>query len=147
MANSISKSLVASIKTLIQNAQNNAVRAINQERVFLYWNIGKHIVEEEQNGKERADYGKYLIKTLAKELTKDFGTGFSVRQLELCRQFYTNFPIANALRSQLNWTQYRLEEKSNVQILHISTSDRAVKFYQFEETASINSLQKIIYAL
>lgn len=64
-------SLVNSIKTLIQDAQNNAVRAVNQERVLLYWNIGKHIVEEEQNGKEKADYGTYLIKTLAKELTKD----------------------------------------------------------------------------
>lgn len=129
MANSISKALVASIKTLIQNAQNNAVRAINQERVFLYWNIGKHIVEEEQNGNERADYGQYLIKTLAKELTKDFGTGFSIRQLELCRQFYTNFPITNALRSQLNWTQYRL-------LLRIENEDK--RTYYIEETCKNN---------
>lgn len=124
-----SSALVNSIRLLIQNAQTNAARAINQERVLLYWNIGKHIVEEEQNGKERADYGSYLIKTLAKALTKDFGTGFSVRQLELCRQFYTTFPIANALRSQLNWTQYRL-------LLRVENKDK--RTYYIEETCKNN---------
>ena len=64
--------------------------------------------EEEQLGKDRADYGTYLIKNLAKQLEPEYGSGFSVRQLEMCRQFYRLYPIANALRSQLNWTQYRL---------------------------------------
>ena len=59
-------------------------------------------------GKDRADYGTYLIKNLAKQLEPEYGSGFSVRQLEMCRQFYRLYPIANALRSQLNWTQYRL---------------------------------------
>jgi len=95
------------IKELILNAQQNAVRAINKERVLLYWNIGKHIVEEEQKGKERADYGAFLLETLANELTQDFGSGFSYRQLNFCRQFYNTFPILNAVRSELNWTQYR----------------------------------------
>lgn len=108
MKKMISKQFITAIKALILNAQSNAVRAINQEKVVLNWNIGKHIVEEEQNGKERAEYGAYVIKTLSLELTKDFGSGFSIRQLEFFRQFYLAFPIANALRSQLNWTQYRL---------------------------------------
>lgn len=125
----MSKALLNNIKVLIQNARQNAVRAINQERVLLYWNIGKHIVEEEQNGKERADYGTYLIKTLANELTKDFGSGFSIRQLELCRQFYTVFPITNALRSQLNWTQYRL-------LLRIDNEDK--RTYYIEESCKNN---------
>ncbi|MDB0615653.1 PDDEXK nuclease domain-containing protein [Tenacibaculum dicentrarchi] len=129
MEKEISSILVNSVRLLIQNAQKNAVRAINQERVLLYWNIGKHIVEEEQNGKERANYGSYLIKTLAKELTKDFGSGFSIRQLELCRQFYTTFPIANALRSQLNWTQYRL-------LLRIENKDK--RNYYIEESCKNN---------
>lgn len=129
MEKEISKTIVNSIRILIQNAQQNAVRAINQERVLLYWNIGKHIVEEEQNGKERADYGKYIIKTLAKALAKDFGTGFSVRQLELCRQFYNTFPIANAVRSQLNWTQYRL-------LLRIENADK--RSYYIEEACKNN---------
>ncbi|WP_286736496.1 MULTISPECIES: PDDEXK nuclease domain-containing protein [Sphingobacterium] len=64
--------------------------------------------EQEQQGKDRADYGKYLTQYLAKALEPEFGSGFSRRQIELFRQFYRVFPIANALRSQLSWTQYRL---------------------------------------
>ncbi|MBE7629570.1 PDDEXK nuclease domain-containing protein [Tenacibaculum piscium] len=129
MEKEISLALINSVRLLIQNAQKNAVRAINQERVLLYWNIGKHIVEEEQNGKERANYGSYLIKTLAKELTKDFGSGFSFRQLNFCRQFYSTFPIVNALRSQLNWTQYRL-------LLPIENKDK--RSYYIEESCKNN---------
>ncbi len=107
MSKLISNNIIYNIKELILNAQQNAVRAINKERVLLYWNIGKHIVEEEQKGKERADYGAFLLETLADELTQDFGSGFSYRQLNFCRQFYNTFPILNAVRSELNWTQYR----------------------------------------
>lgn len=105
---SISKTFVANIKEVIEKAQHAAVRAVNQVRVQMYWQIGQHIVEEEQQGKERAEYGTYLIKSLAQELEQDFGSGFSVRQLETCRQFYNTFPIAHTLRAQLNWTQYKI---------------------------------------
>ena len=74
----------------------------------MYWKLGERIFEEEQQGKERADYGTYLIRNLATELEPEFGSGFSVRTLEQSRQFYRAFPIANALRSQLNWMQYRM---------------------------------------
>ncbi|KGQ49955.1 hypothetical protein JL04_04530 [Gallibacterium anatis] len=73
----------------------------------MYWHIGKRIFEEEQQGQERADYGAYLIKSLAQQLQPEFGSGFSARQLERYRQFYRTFPIASALRTQLNWTQYK----------------------------------------
>lgn len=126
---SLSKTFINSIKELIVTAQQNALRSINQQRVLMYWHIGQHVFEEEQNGKERADYGTYLIKTLSKELTKDFGSGFSIRQLELCRQFYTNFPITNALRSQLNWTQYKL-------LLRIENEDK--RTYYIEESCNNN---------
>jgi len=96
------------IKDIITQAQATAIRAVDFQRVVMYWNIGKTIFEEEQQGQERADYGKYLIKSLSKELEPEYGTSFSVRQLELCRQFFRTFSITNALRSQLNWTQYRL---------------------------------------
>ena len=104
----ISNQFVNDIRQLILNAQQNAVRAIDKERVILYWKIGERLFVEEQNGKERADYGTYLTNRLSAELSQEFGTGFSVRQLEFCRQFYRIFPIANTLRSQLNWSQYRL---------------------------------------
>jgi len=95
------------IKSIITEARQSSLRAIDFNRVLMYWNIGKTIFEEEQQGKDRAEYGTYLIKGLSQELTPEYGTSVSVRQLELSRQFYRSYPIANALRSQLNWTQYR----------------------------------------
>ena len=84
------------------------MRSVDFQRVQMYWHLGKRIFEEEQHGKQRADYGTYLIKNLAKQLEPEYGSGFSVRQLEMCRQFYRIYPIANAVRSQLNWMQYKL---------------------------------------
>ena len=96
------------IRQIIETARNNAIRSVDFSRVQMYWRLGKRIFEEEQQGKDRADYGTYLIRNLAEELTPLYGSGFSVRQLEQSRRFYRMYPIANAVRSQLNWTQYRL---------------------------------------
>ena len=102
------QTLVSDIKAIIAQSKENAVRAVDHQRTLMYWHIGQRIFEQEQEGKERADYGKYLTQYLAKALEPEFGSGFSRRQIELFRQFYRVFPIANALRSQLSWTQYRL---------------------------------------
>ncbi|MCX6219538.1 MAG: PDDEXK nuclease domain-containing protein [Bacteroidia bacterium] len=104
----ISVSFVQDIKTIIGQARTQAVRSVEFYRVQMYWKMGERIFTEEQQGKERADYGSYLIRNLAKELEPEFGSGFSYRQLNWCRQFYRTFPIVNALRSQLNWSQYRM---------------------------------------
>jgi len=110
--NKISKSFsgefVQQIKKIIANAQSNVFRAVNSERVVMYWKIGEKIFIEEQMGKERAEYGSFLIENLSKELTVSFGLGFSQRQLETCRQFYKSFPIPHTLRAELNWSQYKL---------------------------------------
>ena len=74
----------------------------------LNWHIGRYIFEKEQEGQERAEYGKYLIKYLSKNLEPIYGSSYSVRQLERFRRFYRTFPIAAAVRPQLNWTQYKL---------------------------------------
>lgn len=74
----------------------------------MYWHIGKRIFEEEQQSKDRADYGSFLIKYLSEKLQPEFGSGFSVRQINLYRQFYRTFPIVHALHAQLSWTQYKL---------------------------------------
>ena len=95
------------IKAIIANAQAKAIRSVDTERVLMYWQIGKVIFEEEQQGKDRADYGTYLIKSISKAFQPTLGTGFSVRQLEMNRQFYRTFPNTNALRSQFSWTHYR----------------------------------------
>jgi hypothetical protein len=88
----IRKEFVTDIKTIIGHARESALRSVDFQRVLMYWKIGKTIFEEEQQGKERAEYG----------------TNFSVRQLERCRQFYKEFPIASALRTQFSWTHYKL---------------------------------------
>lgn len=96
------------VREIIASARQNAVRSVDFNRVQMYWRIGRRIQEEEQKGKERADYGTYLLKNLAKKLEPEYGSGFSVRQLEMCRQFYRIYPIANTVCSQLNWSQYKL---------------------------------------
>ena len=103
----ISKNIIEQIQSVISNAQTKAIRAVDNERVLMYWQIGKIIFEEEQEGKDRADYGKFLIKSISDEFQPQFGSGFTVRQLEMNRQFFRTFPNTNALRSQFNWTHYR----------------------------------------
>lgn len=120
----ISAKLVQDARQIIEAAQKNAVRSVNFCRVQMYWNLGKRIFEEEQHGKKRADYGAYIVKSLAEKLEFEYGSGFSRRQLEFCRQFYNIYPIANALRSQLNWSQYRM-------LIQISDSDKR-EYYELE---------------
>jgi len=103
-----SGSFVQDIKAIIIQARTQAIRSVDYYRVEMYWKVGERIFNEEQQGKDRADYGTYLIRELAKEIEPEYGSGFSVRQLERSRQFYRTFPIANAVRSQLNWLQYKL---------------------------------------
>ena len=103
--NNMNNTFINDIRAIINTARSNAVRSVDFQRVQMYWHLGKRIFEEEQQGKQRADYGTYLIKNLAKQLEPEYGSGFSVRQLEMCRQFYRIYPIANAVSSQLNWTQ------------------------------------------
>ena len=112
------------IRNIINTARTQAVRSVDFCRVQMYWHMGKRIFEEEQQGKERADYGTYLIKNLAKQLEPEYGSGFSYRQLAFCRQFYRLYPIVNALRSQLNWTQYRM-------LIQIEDSDKRM-YYELE---------------
>nr|WP_314838515.1 PDDEXK nuclease domain-containing protein [uncultured Flavobacterium sp.] len=101
------QSVIPDIKAIIAASKDKAIRAVDNERTLMYWHIGQRIFEEEQNGKDRADYGTYLIKFLSQQLQPEYGSGFSVRQLERYRQFYRMFPIASALRTQLSWTQYK----------------------------------------
>lgn len=115
---------VKEVKNIIDAARANAVRSVDFYRVQMYWAIGKRIFEKEQQGKERAEYGKYLIRNLAKEIEPEYGSGFSERQLKFCRQFYKLYPIGNALRSQLNWSQYRM-------LIQIPDADKR-EYYELE---------------
>ena len=119
-----SEVFISEVRKIIEEARNNAVRSVDFCRVQMYWNIGRRIVEEEQLGNERAEYGAYLIKNLAKDLEPEYGTGFSVRQLERARQFYRLYPIASAVRTQLNWSQYK-------QLIAIEDPDKR-EYYELE---------------
>lgn len=112
------------IREIINSARVLAVKSVDFCRVQMYWQLGKRIFEEEQQGKERADYGTYLIKNLAKQLEPEYGSGFSVRQLERSRQFYRIYPIATALRTQLNWSQYKM-------LISIDNSEKR-EYYELE---------------
>jgi predicted nuclease of restriction endonuclease-like (RecB) superfamily len=100
--------LVSDIKNILAHARQQAATAINFAMVEAYWLVGKRIVEEEQNGNERANYGQFLLKELAQTLTTEVGKGFDERELRRIRQFYLCFPIRDALRPELSWSHYRL---------------------------------------
>jgi hypothetical protein len=89
----IRKELVIEITDIIIQSRERATRSVDIERVQMYWNVGRKIFEEEQQGKERAEYGKYIIKFLSEELQPKFGSGYSIRQLNWYRQFIVLFQL------------------------------------------------------
>jgi hypothetical protein len=91
------KVLFSQVAELLQNARQQVLRTVNSTMVYTYFEIGKRIVEEEQNGKDRAEYGKQLLKGLSKQLTNEFGKGFSLRNLEQIRKFYIIYSNAEIL--------------------------------------------------
>lgn len=116
------------IKAILEKARSKAFRAVNTAMAQAYWYIGKVIIEEEQRGVARAEYGKGLIQGLAKRLSAEFGRGFDERNLWFMRSFYLTYPKVNALRSELSWTHYRL-------LLRIE-KHQARAFYEAEAVSS-----------
>jgi len=97
--------LYADIKTILEQARGNAVRAVNFAMVIAYWEIGRRIVEDEQHGSERATYGVAVLKELSKKLTANFGKGFTVANIEYFRKFYlvfSNHQKSDAVRRELD---------------------------------------------
>jgi hypothetical protein len=119
---------IADIKAILDAAKQQVYSSVNSAMVQAYWLIGKRIVEEEQNGKERAEYGSFLIKNLSLELTKEFGKGFSEQSLKNFRQFFIVFKDlqigstpwsqlpnqkSSTLWSQLSWSHFKSNNASN----------------------------------
>ncbi len=92
--------LVSGISQLLSDAKNNIARTVNTTMVVTNWHIGQYIVEYEQGGKERAEYGTQLLKHLSEDLTKAFGRGFSYRNLQLFKKFFQTFPIVQTPSAQ-----------------------------------------------
>lgn len=99
--------IYSEIKETLLTSRSQAYSAVNFAIVQTYWQIGRIIVEHEQNGSIRAEYGKAVLQKISENLQKEFGNGFSVRNLQQMKKFYIIFPNTNALRSQLTWTHYR----------------------------------------
>jgi predicted nuclease of restriction endonuclease-like (RecB) superfamily len=116
------------IKAILSDARSQVYRAINTAMVAAYWEIGRVIVEEEQQGQQRAEYGKALITELSNRLKSEFGKGFDPSNLVKMRTFYLSYPILDALRPELSWTHYRL-------LLRVEKPE-ARAFY---ETEAVNS--------
>ena len=115
---------VYEIKLILEKARQRVYSSINREMVDAYWEIGKRIVEEEQQGEKRAGYGKEILKILSKELFTEFGKGFDERELRRIRQFYLTFPIRDTLRPELSWSHYRL-------LIRV-TNEKARTYYMLE---------------
>jgi predicted nuclease of restriction endonuclease-like (RecB) superfamily len=101
------QALVGQLRELILDARGRALRSVDAIQVRTCWEIGRHIVEFEQGGAARAEYGKRLLPRLAESLTSEFGRGFDTTNLRHMRGFFLAFPICDALRRELNWTHYR----------------------------------------
>ena len=95
------------IRAIIINTRNTIYKAVNTGILEANWKIGRRIVEEEQAGASRAEYGQRVINDLAEKLSVEFGRGFDARELRRYRQFYLLFPKWDALRPELTWTHYR----------------------------------------
>jgi predicted nuclease of restriction endonuclease-like (RecB) superfamily len=129
--------LYSKIADLLRNARQTVVRAVNQTMVYTYYEIGRMIVEDEQQGKERAAYGKQVLKELSKQLTRDFGKGFSVDNLQNMRQFYLTYSIYETTSRKfiLSWSHY-------LKLMRIENPDER-SFYEIECAANHWSLKEL----
>ncbi len=100
--------LLSDIRQIIEQARQRVYQTVNSEMVQAYWHIGRLIVEDEQQGQQRAAYGKQQLQQLSEHLTREFGKGFDARNLRNMRAFYLTFPNWNAVRTELSWTHYRV---------------------------------------
>ena len=134
----ISNNYISEIKKILKNARQKAYTAVNSAMVEAYWEIGRRIVEEEQNGKERAEYGKEILQNLSKELTEEFGKGYSYRTLREIRQFYlmfSDFEKWRTVSAKLTWSHFQ-------KVLRVS-SEKARIFYLTEAAENMWSVRTL----
>lgn len=127
--------ILQEIKTILDTARNNVARQVNNELLNTYWNIGRIICEYEQSDSARADYGKQTLRALSKELTKEFGKGFSVSNIQFMRRFYQTYQIQQTASVKLSWSHY-------CELLSISDTDKR-KFYEKEAVNSNWSVREL----
>ena len=134
----ISNNYINEIKKILKNARQKAYTAVNSAMVEAYWEIGRRIVEEEQRGKERAEYGKEILQNLSKELTEEFGKGYSYRTLREIRQFYlifSDFEKWRTVSAKLTWSHFQ-------KVLKVS-DEKARIFYLTEAAENMWSVRTL----
>jgi predicted nuclease of restriction endonuclease-like (RecB) superfamily len=107
MTTALTPQLVNDIRALLAASRHQLQTAVNSAMVLTYWQVGRLIVEDEQAGAARAEYGTQQMKLLAAQLSSEFGSGFDATNLRNMRQFYLTYPIRDAVRRELSWTHYR----------------------------------------
>ena len=114
------QAIITDIKDIISSGQKIAYNATNKAMIHTYWHVGKRIVEQEQSGNERAQYGQALIDALADELTKEYGKSFSKRNLQYFRKFYLAFPDEQIVNTCVHNLLIRKSKIKFAKILQIS---------------------------
>ena len=142
------KGFVQEIKSIIEDSRVRAIRSVDHVRVKMYWELGRKIVEEEQQGKNRAEYGILLIKKLSEKLKMEFGAGFSKRQLEISRKFYLEYPIAQTVSAQLTWSHYviclGIENQSKRQFYEAETIKNSWSVRQLERQVNSQFYERLL---
>ncbi|MCK5510493.1 DUF1016 family protein [Candidatus Parcubacteria bacterium] len=142
MRNHIDKNLISQIKILLATARNQIVQTVNTTMVSTYFEIGRLIVEDEQKGKERAEYGAEILKNLSKELAKEFGKGFSVQNLERMRLFYNIYSKSSTVSGILKKDQkFTLSWSHYIFLLKLDEKER--NFYEVESDQNHWSLREL----
>ena len=108
MKDIVSTGIIKDIKQIIEESKRTVVKNVNTIMLQTYWSIGKRIVEEEQNGNASSNYGDYVIKNLSRELTKEYGRGFSSTNLKMMRRLYSEYKNGQTLSDRLSWSHYLL---------------------------------------
>ena len=100
------ENLIMEIGDLLEKGRRNTAVVVNNIIVQTYWKIGKQIVEFEQKGNEKAEYGSSLLDKLSKDLTKRYGKGFGLSNVTKMRKLYITYPILQTLSAKLTWSHY-----------------------------------------
>ena len=145
-----SNQLLSNIREILLSARHTAYKAVNFAMVTAYWNIGKLIVEDEQNGNTRAEYGKAVLEELSIKLTEEFGKGFTMTNLKNMRQFYLLFPKGHTLRDELTWSHYRLlikvkDERARLWYMN-EAAEQAWSSRQLDRQISVLYYERLLYS-
>ena len=134
--------LYSKIAELLHAARQNIARSVNHTMVYTYYEIGRMIVEDEQQGREKAEYGKRVLEDLSHKLTQNFGKGFSAVNLRQMRAFYMTYSIQQTTSAELTTPRFKLSWSHYLKLMRIENPDER-SFYEIECAANNWSLKEL----